>query len=93
LYDFNKPIGIRTVLSADDQNSVGSFGVDDVKLPALRFTVHFRTYTMNTENRYSTIRNFVETVHKNGAAGSQIVNDKPVVNDFLANIDRTAELL
>jgi len=60
LYDFNKPIGIGTVLSADDQNSVG---------------------------------NFVETVHKNGAAGSQIVNDKPVVNDFLANIDRTAELL
>src|SRR5689334_14751722 len=66
--------------------------VDDVQLPAVRFTANFRAYAMGTENRDRTIRNFVETLHKNSSAGSEILDDKSVVNDFLANVDRTAKL-
>src|SRR6476620_7880867 len=67
--------------------------IDDVKLPTFRFTPHFRTYAVSTEDCDRTIGNFGKTLNKNGAACGQIFDDKPVVNDFLANIDRSAKLL
>ena len=39
------------------------------------------------------LRDLVELVDEDGTLGLQAVHDRPVVDDLLADVDRTAELL
>jgi hypothetical protein len=68
-------------------------GVDYPKPPFLGPTPNLRGYPVGRKDHEALGRGLVQGVDENHAPGFKIVDDGPVVNDFLANIYRGRKFL
>jgi hypothetical protein len=48
---------------------------------------------MGTENNVTVVRHLVEFIDEDSAFLFEVINDKAIVNDFMADINRRAEQL
>ena len=67
--------------------------IENMQIASLRFGTHRQRYAMRGENHSAAIGCFVQLLDKHRAFVFQIIHNIFIVNDFVAHIDRRAELL
>ena len=74
-----------------DFGNQGASGVEDFKASLLGFFAHALWNAVCTENNCRAGRNIAQLINEYGSFGAQIIADKFVVHDFVANVDRSTE--
>jgi hypothetical protein len=69
----------------------GARSVDHTKSPALGIPSNGRRNAVSAEDRDGSVRYLCKRIHKYGASGGQLVDNKPVMNDFLSHVNGSAQ--
>ena len=67
--------------------------IEDLQLTVTGLVFHFACDAVGAENRHGAERHGVEFVDKQGALVLQLLDYLPIVDDFMAHIDRSSEQL